>query len=301
MPKKATAKEIRENIARARAYAKKSDYLKTLQCLASAIKGLVTSQVFGTEKFEIYSHLDEALRDLNKMVMIKRLFPKGLQYTRGKERAFFQTLMRLHKKLCEATEKARLTKLRKRLSVLDDNMIKAASLVKADNQLEARKLYRKISEYFQDIEGIDSDIGNRLALFGMYPEAIEYLTKALGERANDVRAHNALILCYEGMNEEDKAMEAIKEAMRRIGASEGLYLRLAKLHLKKRDWGQVFNNAKAALDRNPLNAEAQKLMKQAEPKIFSGGGKKPTPATKPASTGSNGMATDAKGPITLDF
>ena len=297
MNKNVSAKEIREDIARAKAYAKKSDYLKTLGCLAAAIRGLVTSQVFGTEKFEIYSHLDEALRDLNKMTMIKRLFPKGLAYQRGKERAFYQTLMRLHKKLEEATEKARLTKLRKRLSVLDDNMIKAAELVKAGDKLEARKLYRKISEYFQDIDGIDSDIGNRLALSGMFPEAIEYLNKALAEKANDVRAHNALILCYEGMHEEEKAMEAIKEAMRRIGASEGLYVRLAKLFLKKREWGQVYNNAKAALDRNPLNAEAQKMIKMAEPKIFSSSGGKAKQAAKPKDTTGNGNG----GPHNLDF
>ncbi|MEF2230960.1 MAG: hypothetical protein V3571_08530 [Pseudodesulfovibrio sp.] len=291
MTKKFTAKEIRENIARARSYANKSDYLKTLGCLAAAIKGLVTSQVFGSEKFEIYSHLDEALRDLNKMAMIKRLFPQGLNYSRGKERAFYQTLMRLHKKLQEATEKARLTKQRKRLSVLDDNLIKAEGLIKAGSPLEARKLYRKISEYFQDIEGINSDIGNRLAMFGLHAEAVEYLNKALAERANDARAHSALILCYEGMNEDEKAMETIKEAMRRIGASENLYLRLAKLHLKKREWGQVFNNAKAVIDRNPLNAEAQKLMQLAEPKIFSGKAQ-PKPAQQTAAAAGNDKDLD---------
>jgi len=267
---KPTAKNIREDIARARAYANKSDYLKTLSCLASAIRGLASSQIFGAEKFEIHAHLDEALRDLNKMKMIKKLFPAGLNYQKGKEKTFYQTLMRLHKKLGEAMEKARVAKLRKRLAVLDDNMIKAANLIKADNKLEARKLYRKIAEYFQDIEGIDSDIGNRLTSFGMFPEAIEYLTKALSIYLGDVRAHNALILCYEGMNEVEKAMEAIKEAMRRLGGSEGLYLRLAKLHFKKLEWGEVYNNAKAALDKNPLNAEAAKLVKKAEPKVFTG-------------------------------
>lgn len=267
MPK-VTAKEIREDIARARAYAKKSDYIKTLECLARGIKGLVTSQIFGAEKFEIQAHLDEAMRDLNKMKMIKKLFPKGLKYQKGKEKAFYQTLMRLHTKLGQAMEKARITKKRKRLAVLDDNMIKAAELVKADNQLEARKLYRKISEYFQDIEGIDSDIGNRLTTFGMFPEAVDYLKKALETSQNDVRAHNALIQCYEGMHEADKAVEAIKEAMRYVGASDGLYLRLAKINLEKREWGEAYNNAKAALDRNPLNTEAEKLMKQAEPRIF---------------------------------
>ncbi|MEZ7198427.1 hypothetical protein [Pseudodesulfovibrio karagichevae] len=272
-----TAKDIREDIARARAYAKKNDYLRTLKYLASAIRGMVTSQVFGAEKFEIQAHLDEALRDLNKMKMIRKLFPDGLTYRKGKEKAFFQTLMRLHKKLGEAMEKARVAKLRKRLGVLDDNLIKAAKLIHAGQPLEARKLYSKIAEYFQDIEGIHSDIGNRMAMFGLFAEAVPYLNKALETQNSDARAHNALILCYEGLHEPDKAMAAIKDAMRWLGPSENLYLRLAKLHLQKREWGEVFNNAKAAHDRNPLNTEAAKLMKQAEPKIFTaakGGAKK---------------------------
>ncbi|WP_338669845.1 hypothetical protein [Pseudodesulfovibrio methanolicus] len=267
-----TAKEIREDIARARAYAKKNDYLRTLKYLASAIRGMVTSQVFGAEKFEIQAHLDEALRDLNKMKMIKKLFPDGLNCRKGKEKAFFQTLMRLHKKLGEAMEKARVAKLRKRLGVLDDNLIKAAKLIDAGQPLEARKLYSKIAEYFQDIEGIHSDIGNRMAAFGLFAEAVPYLNKALETQNNDARAHNALILCYEGLHEPDKAMAAIKDAMRWLGPSENLYLRLARLHLQKREWGEVFNNAKAAHDRNPLNTEAAKLMKQAEPKIFTSKG-----------------------------
>jgi len=272
-----SAKEIREDIARVRAYAKKNDYLRTLKCLANAIRGMVTSQVFGAEKFEIQAHLDEALRDLNKMKMIQKLFPDGLNYRKGKEKAFYQTLMRLHKKLGEAMEKARVAKLRKRLGVLDDNLIKAAELINAGQPLEARKLYSKISEYFQDIEGIQSDIGNRMSSFGLFAEAVPYLNKALAIQNNDARAHNALILCYEGMHEPDKAMAAIKDAMRWLGPSENLYIRLAKLHLQKREWGEVFNNAKAAHARNPLNLEAAKLMKQAEPKIFTsakGGSKK---------------------------
>ncbi len=285
-----SAKSIREDIARAKSYAKKSDYLKTLQFLARAIRGLATSQVFGADKFEIHSHLDEAMRDLNKMAMIKRLFPKGLKYQKGKEKAFYTTLMRLHKKLGEAMEKARLTKQRKRLAVLDDNMIKAAALIKADNKLEARKLYRKISEYFQDIEGIDSDIGNRLTQFGMFPEAVEYLSGVLKKTPADIRANNAIILCFEGMNETDKAIDAIKNTMRWVGASENLYVRMAKLYLEKREWGEVFNYAKAAHDRNPLNGDALKLMKKAEPKIFtgtkgaapSGKGKAKGEAAKPA-------------------
>ncbi len=115
---------------------------------------LVTSQVFGAEKFEIHAHLDEALRDLNKMKMIKRLFPKGLKYQKGKEREFYKTLVQLHKKLGTAMENARQTKMRKRLAVLDENMIKAAKLVEAKQPLEARKLYRKIQNIFRISKGL---------------------------------------------------------------------------------------------------------------------------------------------------
>ncbi|QGY38809.1 hypothetical protein GM415_01200 [Pseudodesulfovibrio cashew] len=275
MPK-ATAKDIREDIARARAYARKNDYLRTLSCLASALKNMLTSPVFGAEKFEIYAHLDEAMRDLNKMPMIEKLFPAGLKYQRGKEKDFYLTLMRLHKKLKEAMDKARTTKQRNRYQVLDDNLIKAGKLVQAGDQLEARKLYRKISEHFQDIEGIDSDIGNRMTQFGMFQEAVEYLTKALEISMSDIRAHNALIACYEGLGETEKGLDAIQNCMRYLGVSENLYVRAAKLHLAKRDWGEVYNNAKAALDRNPLNAEASKLLKQAEPRVMAGGSAKPS-------------------------
>ncbi|MGL1861693.1 MAG: hypothetical protein OCC46_04120 [Pseudodesulfovibrio sp.] len=241
-----------------------------MECLSGAIRGLASGQIFGPDKSEIHAHLVEALRELNKMPMIQRLFPAGLKYTKGKEKPFYITLVRLHKKLGEAMEKARVTKQRKRLSVLDDNMIKAAALVKVDNQLEARKLFRKISEHFQDIEGIDSDIGNRLTQFGMFPEAVEYLKKVLGKTPSDVRAHSAIITCYEGMNENDLALEAIKETMRRVGSSENLFVRMARIYLEKREWSEVYNNAKAAFDKNPLNNEAKKMMKRAEPKIFSG-------------------------------
>ena len=212
----------------------------------------------------------EALRDLNKMKMIKKLFPAGLKYQKGKEKAFYQTLEKLHKKLGEAMEKARIDRLRKRLVVLDGNLIKAAQLIKAGTPIEARKLYSKISEYFADIEGINSDIGNRMVTMGLFQEGVPYLRKALEKQNTDARAHNALILAFEGMHETEQAIAAVKDAMRWLGSSENLYLRLAKLHLTKTEWGEVFNNAKAALDRNPLNTEAARLMKQAEPKIFIG-------------------------------
>ena len=299
---KERAKAIREDIARAKSYATKTNYLRALESLASAVGGLVGSQIFGREKFEIQALLDEAVRAVGEMKLIAKMFPAGLTYERGKEKEFKLLLIRLKNKLNEAMEKARITKMRKRLEVLDENLLKAARLVEAEQPLEARKLFRKISEYFQDIEGIDSDIGNRLARMGMFAEGPEYLEKALLANGSDVRAHDALILCYEGLGQTDKAIAAIRECMRRIGTSESLHLRLAKLYLDKRDWNQAYNHASAALEKNPLSSQAQKIMKRTEGKIFAGG-KAPTAggpaAGKPASAGP-AAGKPAPGAINLD-
>ncbi len=280
-----SAKTIREDIARARAYAGKNNYLKTLAALARAIHALNGSQVFGREKFEVQALLEEAFKDLNGMQMIQKLFPKGITYTRGKEKAAFVTLKRLHDKLEEAMEKSKLARQRKRLAVLDENLIKAQELIKKGEQLEGRKIFRKASEYYTDIDGLDSDIGNRLLIGGLPAEAVEYFKKALDKYASDQRAHNGIITAYEALGEMEKAAEAIKDAMRRLGGSETLMLKLAKVSVERRDWSEAYNNAKAVLERNPLNADAEKIVKQVEPRIF----------------GTSGRKSGKSGPIKLDF
>ncbi len=268
------AKSIREDIARARAYAAKNDYLKTLACLARAVNGVTGSKVFGREKFEVQALLEEAIKDLNGMKMIRKLFPNGLSYVRGKEKVFYQTLRRLHDKLKEAIEKSRIARQRKRLSVLDDNLIKAQDLIRNGDAIEARKIFRKASEYYTDIDGLDSDIGTRLLMGGMPGEAVEYLKRGLDRNGGDQRAHSGLIAAFEALGEMDKAADAVKEAMRRLGGSESLMLKLAKISFARRDWVEAHRQASGVLERNPLNADAKKIAKRVEPKIFSATDKK---------------------------
>lgn len=280
------AKQIREDIARAKSYIQRSDYLRTLQVLSRAVGGLVGNPVFGREKFEIQALLDECVRDFNDMKLIKKLFPAGVTYTRGKEKAFHGTLVRLYEKLKQAMDKAKLAKIRQRLEMLDTLLIEAGEQIKAKEPLEARKLFRKASEEFKDIDGIQSDIGTRMMQGGMISEAVEYLRAALDANRNDPRAHSSLITCYEVMNENDKAIEAIKDAMRYLGSSEGLQARLAKLYFAKRDWAEAHKYAQAVVEKNPLNMEAKKIVKKCEPKIFASTGAKPASGAKPGASSS---------------
>lgn len=269
----ATAKTIREDIARAKAYIGRNDYLRSLDALARAVKGVAASQVFGREKFEVQALLEEAFRDLNGMAVVKKLFPKGLNYQRGKEAQLYKTLTRLAARLKDAMEKARIAKQREHLWKLDEMLLEAQKHMENENSLEARKLFRAASDTFTEIEGLNSDIGTRLMMGGLLQEAVEYLKRALEQNPSDNRAYGSLIMCYEGLGETAKAIETVKEAMRRLGVNESLEMRLAKLHLSRREWGEANKYAAAVVQKNPLNLEAEKIIKKTEPKIYGAGGK----------------------------
>lgn len=270
----ATAKHIREDIARAKSYIARNDYLRTLESLARAVKGVAASKVFGREKFEVQALLEEVFRDFNEMSMIRRLFPKGLNYQRGKEVQLFRTLNRLAAKLKEAMEKARLAKQREHFAKLDDMLLQAQKYMEDQDYLEARKLFRKASDAFTDVPGLNSDIGTRLMMGGLFQEAAEYLKRAIEQNGSDGRAYSSLIMCYEGLGEAGKAIDTVKDAMRRLGVNESLEIRLAKLHLGRREWGEAYKYAASVMDKNPLNLEAEKIVKKTEPKIYGSAGSK---------------------------
>lgn len=264
-----TSKSIKEDISRSRAAMKKNDYLKTLDGLAKGFAGFARAQIFGRDKFEIQVLLEEAMNELNGLAMIQRLFPQGMKYVKGKEMASAKVLMRLRDKLKVAMEKARVAKKREDLGRLDELLIKAGDLIKADDPLEARKLFRKAAdEYGNEIDVLFSDIGTRLVMAGLFSESHEYLNRALEKRAADARAHNSMIMSWEGLGETDKAIDAVKEAMRRLGQTEALNHKLAQLYFGARVFTEAHKYATHALEQNPLNREAEKIIKKCEPKIF---------------------------------
>lgn len=276
-----TAKEIREDIARARAACQKGDLLRCLGCLRDAVEGLVDNKVFGREKFEIEALFVEALRDLNRMRTMQRVMPKGVSYVRGKERELHARLSHLHAKLKEAIDRARLEKLRKRLYDLDEILLTAQAHLKKKEELEARKLFRRAADVFEGQPGLLSDIGSRMLMGGLVQEAVEYLRKGLDENSRDERAHSSLIMCYEVLGMMDKVEEAIKSAIRLLGPREDLYIRLGKVALSRRNWSLALNVSDAVLKRNPLNVEARKIRNQARPKVY---GKDGVPGAAPGAS-----------------
>lgn len=305
------AKNIREDIARSRAAAQKNDLVRTLEHLRDAVYGTVNAKVFGRERFEVEALTVEAIKDLNQLKTMKKVMPKGLTYRKGKERELYTTLKRLHSKLKQAIEAARVRKLRQSMAQLDVMLGQAGKHMKAKEEMEARKLYRKAADTFTEIPGLLSDIGTRMVMGGLVSEAVEYLSRSLEINSRDARAHQSLIMCYEGLGELPKAEDAVNNAIKYLGASEPLYLKLGALAVAQTKWDVAMDAAERVLKNNPLSKDAKKIAAKAKPKVYrstsgtKAGSAQPGAAAKGASLKGGGKSVAKKkkaaGEIKLDF
>lgn len=267
----ATAKTIKENIARSKHYLARGDYLRCLMAIYTGLEQIMSSQVFGREKFEIGILMDEALRELSGNPVFQKIFPNGIRYEKGKERALYERIRALHDQLRERMETARVEKLRKQKLELDELLLHAEGLLAKGEPLDARMFFRKAAEQFGELEdGLLVDIAQRMIKAGLFQEALEYVEGAKEKNPNDPRVYSAQLRCLEALNETEQAEEIVRDALKRFGANESLYLRLAKLMVLKRDWGEAHNAAMGALNLNPLSVEAQKIADETGKRIFSG-------------------------------
>ena len=290
-----TAKDIREDIARAKAFIQRDDLLRSLGALRNALHLLARSQIFGVERFEIDALLDEALREVSGHKTLKKVLPSGLKHARGKDALLYRTVKKLHEKLEQAMERARVERQRKNMDELDGLLISAQDKLKEKDEMEARKLFRRASERFKDIPGLYSDIGTRMMMGGLLQEATEYLNRALEQNPRDQRAHSSLIACLEGLGEPVKAEVALKSAIKYLGKHEPLMLRLAKLSLSQRNWSQAVELSEQVLEKNPLSSPARKIYDQAKPKVYI------TNPSAPARTPSPDSGKEKAAPIKLDL
>ena len=265
----ASAKNIKEHIARAKNYAIRKDYLRSLSSLCLALDHTTRSQVFGRDKFEISSLLDEALRVFASTGPMKKVFPNGIKYTFGEEKQLRNKLQRLHDNMEERIRKAQIEKIRKRKAELDALLMTGQQFLEQGESIEARKRFRRAVETFNAEEpGLFVNVGNRLLKGGLFGEAVEYFERAIEVNERDGRPYSGLIKCYEGLHETEKVEEYIRLTVRNFGANTSLWLKLAEIYVGKREWSEAYDAAKAAVELDPTNTKAQKIAKEAGDRIF---------------------------------
>lgn len=261
-------KTVREHIARSKFFLQRQDLLKSLRSLALALEHLSSGQIYGRERIEIDSLMDEAVRLLMEQEALKRVFPGGLTYKKGQERDLAATITRVAEALETVLGKARLEERRRQLAELDELIISGQAELDQKHPLEARKHFRRAADLYGDEPGVLADIGHRLVLAGLAAEAAEYLQKGIEAAPGDMRAYGALAQCHDALGEGEKAEEVLRAAQGRFGPSEALNLRLAKGALERRRWNEALVHAQTVLKLNPQNQEAHRLAAAASERVY---------------------------------
>jgi tetratricopeptide (TPR) repeat protein len=279
-------KVIKEHIARAKSYANRYELLKTLSSLCEALELLLQSQVFGRDKFEIGILIDEVLRILTSHDSFRELLPAGISFKKGQEKNLYLTLKKIHDHVKNLIEKQELEKTREKMHTIDQLLLEGQAKLDEGETVEARRLFQKVTERFeQDIPGLNVDAGQRLVKAGQFNDAIPFLERSIELDPKDPRPWGLLVTCYEAQGDLDKAVEVIKDVMRRHGANESIYLRFARVLLKQRKWSEAFDACQEAMKFNPYSPEAHKIADKIGPRIFgsSYASSNPyAPAAKPA-------------------
>lgn len=271
---KENVKEIKEHVARAKAYANKYDIVRSLGSLCDALRVLTTSQVVGREKFEIEILINEVLATLSGMSQLKSIFPNGISLKKGQEKPLLKRLSVLHAKIKEAIENAEREKMRAYKVSIDKAILGAQKLLDKGDEAEAKKAFRKAADKFSKEPGVFQDVGSRMLKGGLIQESIEYLEAAIEQDPRDARPYGYLVTALEGLGELEKAEEVTKDALRNFGPNDRTYLILARLYMQMKKWDEAYDAAKAALDHNEFCKEAKKIMDKVAPRIFGKGGKK---------------------------
>lgn len=264
----ASPKNVREHIARSKFYLQRGDVLRSLRVMATALELLAGAQIFGRERIEIGILLEDAVRLLGEQETLRRAMPGGISYKKGQERELAAGLTRMADALETVLGKARLEERRKRLAELDELVLSGQAELDRKEPLEARKFFRRAQELYGDEPGLLVDLGNRLMLAGILPEAMEYFQKSIDATQGDCRAFIFLAQCLDAQGEGAKAEEMVKTALRRFGPSEPLHLRLAKGALERKAWDEALTNARAALDLNPASRDARRAAETASQHIY---------------------------------
>ncbi len=262
------AKEAKEHVARAKAYAAKPDAVRALSSCCEAIRGMVQGQVVGRERYEIEILLSEVLRLVSRLDEVKRTYDKPLAYAKGQDKKLYVQLSEIQKKIQEARDKEALDATRARKNKIDQLVLKAQELLVQGQPMEAKKVIRLVTEQYGDEPGIFADVGRRMAVMGLTNEAVEYLERAVELNPKDSRPYPYLANAYEELGRLDDLERFLRDALKQFGRNARIFARLAKLFRSTRRWSDAYEMARLAVDSDPNLNEAKRILAEMERRVF---------------------------------
>jgi Flp pilus assembly protein TadD, contains TPR repeats len=260
------AREIRENVSRAKGYLRRDDLDRAIGCAKDALMQKGKAGTLGHGRSEVDLMFGELCEEINRhprvVALLESLGVRGgtlLRYGAGQETLLIKKLTALQIKM-EDIAKKEVQRVEAKRTAQKIEWLKAGQTLLREKNFPKGKVYlRRVVETFGDEPGLAREVGNMFIEAGLLTEAVEMFVVAIEKAPNDGEAWRLAINTYDTMGEFQKAEGLYLDAIRVFGAHPMTYLNIAKFYYKWHKRDNAYEYAERALSLDPNLAEAIEL------------------------------------------
>ncbi len=262
------AREIRENIARARLLIRRGEFAPALRLLAAALELNAGLKSFGSMRYEIEVAFGEAFADLNVQPAMQPLLtppggdkPVSLKHIRGKDKALATLFANLVRRLEAEADKRTLEQMKEREARKRDLLARARAQFAEGELPKGRAFIQKIIEEFGDEDArLHIHTAELLRDVSMPLDAADILRDAIDKFPKDPKLYTLLIDSYERAKEYSKAEDIYARAFRQFGTHPHMAFRLARLYVNWKHYKDAERVLAQLLREDPDFEQARKLL-----------------------------------------
>lgn len=263
------AKSIQEHVARAKAYLRRGDFVKSMESAEFAFSQRKGARLIGKDKIETQYALEEYCLEFNAhqkilefLDSIKVKVRPFLVYGEGKEDQVKQRLEILRQRLILLEEE------NQRRTDAEAEKRKNNLLGLGRDSLESKKFpmgrsyLRKVVEEFAEDQDVLVQAGRLFLKYDFPVDALDVLEEAIQRFPNNSEAYSlaARALRLERRFEDAEAL--YQAALKQFGTHPMTLLNMSKMYLEWRKKDQAFETAKQAFEADPKLEEAREIMEK---------------------------------------
>lgn len=270
MPPQAVApRSIKENLARAKAYLRRDDCIRSLEAAKAAIDEYipVTAHITRESRFSIEVLIFEYVRDLNKHQHIRNVFLSRkitkepfIVFARGKEKPLSMLLEALRQSLASAQDKEAARKQEEETKRKEIMLTTGQKLLDKGEFPRGKAFLRRYMEECGNTSEVIIDVGERLLRAKLYMEAADVFEKSMELHPKNVKGYAGALNAYTGMNDYENTERTYMRTLRQFGAHPRTLLNMAKFYLQHNKKDKAYDFALRALDKDSSLTEAKEVL-----------------------------------------
>lgn len=255
-----TAKTIMEELARSKGYYHRHEIMRAMISLATALKGLVESNVAGPTATQISGMVREQVQRLNRTEEVQGYAPDGLVFQRGGEKKLLLQLARIIKQAKEDAEKESEEAMAERKLQMDRLLLRGQKLLDVGKVADAEEAFQEAVGLYVDEHVLFCMIGQKLLDADQPKLALKYLQQGLEKDPDLEMAWRGAAEALIKLGEPDRAAGLLAKAQKRLGDGAERMVLLARAFDQKQEPGKALAAVKKALQIEPGLMRAKKLL-----------------------------------------